>query len=183
MGSQKIMSRSIKKKKYDQKYFQEHREEIYAKHSKYMQEHPEQRKKHIERNLLRRQQNPDVAEKARESNRKWREKHPNRSRKSSDSWKLSTKIEVLTYYGKGKLACIRCGYSDLRALSIDHIKDNGAEERRKDKTASTGTWFYSRLRRRGYPQGYQTLCMNCQFIKKAEYLDKLKKGVGKDVET
>jgi hypothetical protein len=74
------------------------------------------------------------------------------------------KIEVLTHYGKGRLACMNCGFSDVRALSLDHIYNNGAEER--GKLGKQGTGFYYWLKKRGYPNGYQTLCMNCQWLKK-----------------
>lgn len=76
------------------------------------------------------------------------------------------KREVLTYYGNGKLACVRCGFSDIRALSIDHIHGGGTKMRRKGEVGGWA-WYY-KLRSQDYPEGYQTLCMNCQFIKREE---------------
>jgi len=76
------------------------------------------------------------------------------------------KAEVLTYYGNGKLACVHCGFDDVRALSLDHINGDGAERRRKGEPM--GVMLYRKLRRGEYPQGYQTLCGNCQLIKKFE---------------
>lgn len=73
------------------------------------------------------------------------------------------KIEVLTYYGNGKLACIKCGFNNVDALSIDHINGNGGNHRNV-----IGNSIYSWLRARNYPDGYQTLCMNCQYIKREE---------------
>jgi hypothetical protein len=73
------------------------------------------------------------------------------------------KEEVLTYYGGGRCACIECGFSDIRALSIDHIYNNGSEHRKVSNMG--GHVFYNWLKRNSYPFGYQTLCMNCQFIK------------------
>lgn len=73
--------------------------------------------------------------------------------------------EVLTHYGNGKLACIRCGFDNILALSIDHIDGRGAEHRRELKG---GKVIYRWLKKQGYPRGYQTLCMNCQWIKKGE---------------
>lgn len=70
------------------------------------------------------------------------------------------KEEVLTHYGGGKLACIKCGFDDLRALSLDHIYGGGNKEKSRGITA------YYKLKRKDYPEGYQTLCMNCQFIKR-----------------
>ncbi|KKN17539.1 hypothetical protein LCGC14_0964640 [marine sediment metagenome] len=75
------------------------------------------------------------------------------------------KREILTHYGGGKLACVRCGFSDIRALSIDHIDGGGSYQRRKSR--STGT-FYNWLKKNHLPKGYQTLCMNDQFIKRFE---------------
>ena len=74
------------------------------------------------------------------------------------------KEEVLRHYGNGWLACVVCGYTDDRALSIDHIDNNGAKER---KGINPGR-FYFNLRNQNYPEGYQTLCMNCQWVKEAE---------------
>lgn len=76
--------------------------------------------------------------------------------------------EVLTHYGEGKLICVQCGYSDSRALSLDHINNNGAEERKKlFGRKQPNPRFWEILIKLGYPEGYQTLCMNCQFIKEA----------------
>ena len=71
------------------------------------------------------------------------------------------KIRVLTHYGGGKLACVQCGFSDIRALSIDHIDNSGAQHRK-----TYGRNLYWWLEKNNYPDGFQTLCMNCQFIKR-----------------
>ena len=49
-----------------------------------------------------------------------------------------TKREVLTHYGNGKYACVKCGFDDGRALSIDHINSGGRKERIKLGNASGG---------------------------------------------
>lgn len=74
------------------------------------------------------------------------------------------KIEVLAHYGNGNLKCVKCGFDDLRALSLDHINSNGAEERKKRPRGS----LYLYVKKNNYPKGYQTLCMNCQWIKREE---------------
>lgn len=63
------------------------------------------------------------------------------------------------------LMCQSCGFSDIRALSIDHVNGDGAEHR---KTIAGGSQMYAWLKRHGYPSGFQVLCMNCQWIKRAE---------------
>lgn len=85
-------------------------------------------------------------------------------RRRQEKW--AVKEEVLTHYGNGKHACIRCGFSDLRALSIDHIEGGGTAHTQGLKKA--GNSFYRWLIKNNYPVGYQTLCMNCQFIKRVE---------------
>lgn len=77
--------------------------------------------------------------------------------------RLDFKASILTHYGKGKCACIRCGFTDIRALSIDHIEGNGAEHRKTLKGGSQK--LYRWLFDNDFPEGYQTLCLNCQFIK------------------
>jgi len=78
------------------------------------------------------------------------------------------KIEVLTHYGDGKLECIKCGFDDVRALCIDHINGNGNQHRKSFANGSGGTPTYRLLRRQGYPKGFQTLCYNCNQIKKID---------------
>ncbi len=75
------------------------------------------------------------------------------------------KVVVLTHYGNGKLACMRCGFGDVHALSIDHISGGGNNERRKMRGSGQ---LYKFLKGNNFPRGYQTLCMNCQFIKRFE---------------
>lgn len=58
--------------------------------------------------------------------------------------------------------CVQCGFSDARALQIDHIEGGGSAERRK-----IGTSGIVRRVINGEP-GYQLLCANCNFIKRCE---------------
>ena len=76
------------------------------------------------------------------------------------------KARVLTHYGNGKLACVICGESRLACLSIDHINNNGYQHRKEIRAEGGGNRFYEWLEKNNYPAGYQTLCMNDQFIKR-----------------
>lgn len=80
---------------------------------------------------------------------------------------MALKAQVLTYYGNGKLACVHCGESRMACLSIDHINGGGCKHRLNTSLRSSDS-FYRWLVREDYPDGYQTLCMNCQFIKRVE---------------
>lgn len=103
-----------------------------------------------------------------EYNRKYYQEHKKQLSEYKREWykvhgsanRLKVKKEVLTHYGNGKCACVRCGFDDIRALSIDHIEPIGEKKR-----FSSGYAFYRWLIKNSFPEGYQTLCMNCQFIK------------------
>jgi hypothetical protein len=73
------------------------------------------------------------------------------------------KQKVLEHYG---YTCNHCKYSDIRALQIDHINNNGAEERKSLGGKNFSGWnFYEYLIKNNFPDGYQTLCANCNMIK------------------
>lgn len=96
-----------------------------------------------------------------------RERHRDKYIQLTHNREHDMKVEVLTYYGNNRCACTRCGFDDVCALSIDHINGDGAEMKKQGKHKG-GKSFYRFLRQTGYPTGYQTLCMNCQFIKRHE---------------
>ena len=67
--------------------------------------------------------------------------------------------QVFAAYGGYK--CVCCGETEPMFLSIDHIDNNGAVERKSGKYSGSGTGFYQWLRKNNFPPGYQVLCMNC----------------------
>ena len=71
--------------------------------------------------------------------------------------------EVYAAYGGYRCAC--CGETERMFLSIDHIDNDGALERKSGKYTGGGSAFYSWLRKMSFPAGYQVLCMNCQIGK------------------
>jgi len=75
------------------------------------------------------------------------------------------KLLVLSHYCNDKLpACQKCKFTNIKALSIDHINGDGAKHRKEIKTGN----FYQWLKKNDYPEGFQVLCMNCQWIKRAD---------------
>lgn len=108
---------------------------------------------------------PEALLHKKEHNRQWLMNHPESVKRYDQKRRLKAKMEALTHYGNGKCACVQCGENRLACLSLDHINGGGAEERRQN-SAKIGTNFYGWLRHRNYPTGYQTLCMNCQYIKR-----------------
>jgi len=79
-------------------------------------------------------------------------------------YRRTIKETLLTYYGGGRCACIICGESRMDCLSVDHKKGGGGVHRRSINRQ--GHMLYTYLIKNGYPDGYQTLCMNCQWIKR-----------------
>lgn len=77
------------------------------------------------------------------------------------------KLEVTSQYGPdGDSRCSwpGCQVDDLDILTVDHIDNSGASDKRKGK-ASGGYNLYVRLKREKFPPGFQTLCHNHQWKK------------------
>jgi hypothetical protein len=88
-------------------------------------------------------------------------------------YRENVKLKILVYYSKTDPP--QCAdphhthdvpFTDIRALTIDHINGGGSEHRREMR--KKGNTFYNWLKKNYYPNGYQCLCVNCQFIKEAE---------------
>lgn len=94
--------------------------------------------------------------------------HHKSMRETSHRTRMRLKNKVLSYYSSGKPVCARCGFDDIRALSIDHINSNGGVHRKELSRSARGSGFYWWLKLNGFPDGYQVLCMNCQWIKRTE---------------
>lgn len=71
------------------------------------------------------------------------------------------KGEVIAAYG-GSCQC--CKEDGIEFLAIDHI-NGGGRAHRKRMNLGAGSQFYSWLRRRKWPKGYQILCHNCNIAK------------------
>jgi hypothetical protein len=72
------------------------------------------------------------------------------------------RADVLTKLGG---VCVRCGFSDERALQIDHVNGDGHVELRR----GVMTTHSYHMRVLSDVEGrYQLLCANCNWIKRAE---------------
>ena len=122
----------------------ERRKEV---HQRWVQEHQEQQKEYKRKYYL-----------------EHRERNKLRNREYSVRYHHRQKIEVLSHYSNSDIpCCLVCGEGRIACLSIDHIHGGGYQHRK-----SLMGNFYSWLKRQEYPEGYQTLCMNCQAIKRVE---------------
>jgi hypothetical protein len=88
---------------------------------------------------------------------------PDQKVRNRNRW-IAYKLEVFAAYGGP--VCVCCGEAHVECLSIDHIKEGGAQHRKElNGDARDGRNFYVWLKQNGYPPGFQVLCMNCNFAK------------------
>lgn len=93
--------------------------------------------------------------------RQYRQADPEKHRKQSREAKARLKERLFEMYGH---VCVVCGFADKRALTLDHINQNGNEERKL--LGERGV--YIRALQEYRPDEYRTLCMNCQFIERSQ---------------
>lgn len=80
------------------------------------------------------------------------------------------KDKVFEHYGK---RCLHCGFDNTDALTIDHINQDGAEHRRAiagNSRRGGGRLLYKWLIDNEFPDGFRTLCQNCNTIAYKQYL-------------
>jgi hypothetical protein len=82
----------------------------------------------------------------------------NKKTKAKERYEVARKA-VFDHYGR---ACVHCGEADLNVLQMDHIKNDGADYRRK-----TSKPIVLHLFENGFTDDVQVLCANCNTAKKA----------------
>jgi hypothetical protein len=155
--------------KRNKEYYDSHRKESLARQRLYNIAHKE------ERAIYRKQYYSTHRDAIIQTHSLYMKGHKEEHYQYQVTYRNNVKMRVLSHYGNGICACVRCGYNDIRALSIDHLNGGGYQHKIRGG-AGTGTSIYNWLTKRGYPEGYQTLCMNCQFIKRVE-TEELRKNV------
>jgi hypothetical protein len=82
------------------------------------------------------------------------------TREAAIASQCSVRVEVLTHYGRGTVACECCGEREKKFLALDHIDGEGPRYNQKG-----GNAFYGWLKRQGFPTGLRLLCHNCNCAK------------------
>ena len=77
------------------------------------------------------------------------------------------RVKLLTILNP-KQKCIRCGFTDIRALQIDHKNGRGTEEYKGNKMNVMGMYRFYLKNIELAKQNLQVLCANCNWIKKSE---------------
>jgi len=142
------MKSSEEKRQYNKEYREKNKGRLRLKSLRFYQEHKE-----------------IMQQRGREYYQKHAEQIKANAIRTGKVVRLKQRIAVLTHYSNGTMACVQCGFSDVRALCLDHINGGGTEHRRTVK-AGGNVWLW--LARHNFPPGYQILCANCNTIKARE---------------
>ena len=70
---------------------------------------------------------------------------------------------TITHYGGNPPKCNCCGEVERKFLTLDHIKGGGRKHRKEMNNKSGGV--HGQLVKNNFPDGYQVLCMNCNWGK------------------
>lgn len=124
-----------------------------------------------------REENPELAKQAaREATRKWRAANPEKVREQNlrykekkESQQLRKRQDIraalLSFFGG---VCCKCGFSDPRALHLDHIHGDGNKERKAGKGNKWDQYRLIQSDPNAARARYQLLCANCNMIKQYE---------------
>jgi hypothetical protein len=132
------------KSAYDKRYHQMHKKHILLNHQK----------RHQQRIAT----EPGFLQRRREKERVWNAR-PDVIAAHKKRHALN-KRRVFNAYGG--CICALCGETDMRALSLDHIYNDGAAHRRE---TGSGDGQYKWLKAHHYPMGFQVLCASCNIAK------------------
>ena len=159
------MTKEKERREYDRLYRQQHRDELNAKSKLYYQQHRSEcranRKLHYEKHKAEEQ----AYQKAYYYEHDEELQACRRQQRHQQHEEI--KLLVLEHYSNGIPYCKHCGQTDIDVLCLDHVNNDGAEQRRKFGGWS-GTGFYRWLTRNNFPLGYQVLCANCNLKKEIE---------------
>ncbi|MDG7000391.1 MAG: hypothetical protein JRN15_14945, partial [Nitrososphaerota archaeon] len=73
----------------------------------------------------------------------------------------SRRRTIIEHYGA---MCVCCGQSEYGFLTIDHVSNNGAEQRKSGLRAEN---LFRYIVENNFPDDYQVLCYNCNCAKGA----------------
>jgi len=134
-------------KEYFKKYYQENKEKINKRNNEYKKQYDLKNK-----------------EKKKEYAKQYDLKNQEKLKEKRKIYKFNKRIIVYNHYCNGDARCQRCGETNIKCLSIDHINSGGRKHRKEINNRSLPIWLIQNC----FPKGFQILCMNCQFIKRVE---------------
>ncbi len=95
---------------------------------------------------------------------KWKKKNRKIVNKQTTERRAKTINILFDFLGR---QCVFCGFDNVKALCLDHIDNNGSENRKKFKHSTLEYSYYSKhLDEVG--NMLQVLCYNCNMIKEID---------------
>lgn len=82
--------------------------------------------------------------------------------RTRNKWR-QVREQIFNHYG---WECKCCGETIREFLSLDHINNDGYLDKNPNGDKKSGKELYSLVIKQGFPDKYQTLCMNCNWGKK-----------------
>ena len=153
------LSFAERKRQSDKKYREKNRDKILEYQRKWRERNREKLREQ-DRNYHRANRDKRVAQ-SREYYRLHREEELAAANKRSRIRNHELRQAVLELFG---WKCCRCGFTDYRALCVDHINGGGKKDRKE--CGSVAAFYRKVLACRG--ERYQMLCQNCNAIKRIE---------------
>lgn len=103
----------------------------------------------------------------RKSNKKYYSRNKDKLVTTRKNRRQEWRMELLALFGN---KCNRCGFSDRRALQIDHINGGGTKENRSMHGTQRSRYFLIQAEEdiETFLSKYQLLCANCNWIKRYE---------------
>ena len=139
---------------YDRRYRQEHKEECSRSQRQWRQNNRERVNVYYQENR----------ERYRAHGRRYYDADKERKRAEQRERTRQRRATLLELLG-GK--CRHCGFSDIRALQVDHRDGNGAKRNRELGIGSSSDPAFYRYAT-SHLEEFQLLCANCNWIKRYE---------------
>ena len=92
--------------------------------------------------------------------KRWRAMHPERVHEIQKETRRRLRLEALSHYGE---ACQCCGVDEYEFLTVGHIGGLRPQDRGEGfaRGRLSGDALLKRLKKEGWPAGFETLCWNC----------------------
>lgn len=89
----------------------------------------------------------------------------NREKKNASKRAAKNRMRDAVFAAYGGYRCVCCSETEKNMLTLDHVNNDGGQDRR-DNPRMRGSWqMYEYLISHGFPPGLQVLCYNCNISK------------------
>lgn len=148
---------------YSKEYYQRNKEQYGRRSKKYYEAHKDRICAYGRERHARLKSDPEYAERLKKNSRSSYLRCRDKSLKWHKEHWLKMRLELIQGLG-GK--CIKCDYSDYRALQVDHVFGGGVKELKANKNFKSPRRYLQHILENR--ERYQLLCANCNWIKRDE---------------